>query len=445
MSQRILIWIIVLITVASVYIGLPQELPKLNFKIGNIKIDHQIPHPPIDINIFGLRFYRDLNIKEGLDLAGGTNLVLQADMSKVAVADRDQALESLKGIVERRVNLYGVSEPIIQSAKVGSDYRLNVELAGVTDVQQAIDLIGQTAVLSFREQSASPSAEEATMSAYGPFSVATSLTGKDLTKASPIFDNNTGQPVVQLVFTSDGAKKFESITKKNIGRQLAIFLDNELLMAPTVQTAISGGEAVITGQFTTAQTKQLSILLNSGALPAPVKVIQQQTIGATLGQDSVNRSLIAGIVGLAIVAIFMVALYGKLGLFADLALAIYTLIILAIFKLIPVTLTLAGIAGFILSIGMAVDANILIFERMKEEIRWGRSKAASIELGFSRALPSIRDSNVSSLITCAILYWFGSGPVRGFAVTLAIGIFVSLFTAVTVTRTLLRLFIKSER
>lgn len=445
MSQRLLIWVIILVTVVSVYIGLPQNLPNVKLKIGNIKIDQQLPHPPIDINILGFRFYRDLNIKEGLDLAGGTNLVLQADMSKVAVADRNEALDSLKGIIERRVNLYGVSEPIIQSAKVGGDYRINVELAGVTDVQKAIDLIGQTAVLSFREQAASPSAEEATQSAFGPFTVSTDLTGKDLKKASPIFDNNTGQPIVQLVFTGDGAKKFEQITKKNIGRQLAIFLDNELLMAPTVQTAITGGEAVITGQFTSEETKQLSILLNSGALPAPVKVIQQQTIGATLGQDSVNRSVVAGIVGLAIVAIFMVALYGKLGLFADLALAIYTLIILAIFKMIPVTLTLAGIAGFILSIGMAVDANILIFERMKEEIRWGRSRVSAIELGFSRAFPSIRDSNVSSLITCVILYWFGSGPVRGFAVTLAIGILISLFTAVTVTRTLLRLFIKSEK
>lgn len=445
MSHRVLIWVIILVTVISVYIGLPQNLPRVKFKIGNIKIDRQLPHPPIDINILGFRLYRDLNIKEGLDLAGGTNLVLQADMTKVAASDRDQALESLKGIIERRVNLYGVSEPVIQSSKVGKDYRINVELAGVTDVQQAIDLIGQTAVLSFREQSASPSGEEATTSAYGPFTVSTDLTGKDLKKASPVFDNNTGQPIVQLLFTGDGAKKFEQITKKNIGRQLAIFLDNELLMAPTVQTAITGGQAVITGQFTSEQTKQLSILLNSGALPAPVKVIQQQTIGATLGQDSVSKSIVAGIVGLAIVATFMVALYGKLGLFADLALAIYTLTILAIFKLIPVTLTLAGIAGFILSIGMAVDANILIFERMKEEIRWGRSKTASIELGFSRAFPSIRDSNMSSLITCGILYWFGSGPVRGFAVTLAIGILVSLFTAVTVTRTLLRLFVKSEK
>lgn len=445
MSQRILIWLIILITSVSVYVGLPQELPPIKFQLGNLKVNQQLPHPPIDINVMGFRLYRDLNIKEGLDLAGGTNLVLQADMAKVNPSDRTEALESLKGIIERRVNLYGVSEPVIQSAKVGNDYRINVELAGVTDVQKAIDLIGQTAILSFREQAASPSAEEATKSAYGPFTVATDLTGKDLKKASPVFDNNTGQPIVQLVFTSDGAQKFEQITKKNIGRQLAIFLDNELLMAPTVQTAITGGQAVITGQFTSEQTKQLSILLNSGALPAPVKVIQQQTIGATLGQDSVNRSITAGIVGLAIVAIFMIALYKKLGLYADLALAIYTLIVLAIFKLIPVTLTLAGIAGFILSIGMAVDANILIFERMKEEIRWGRSKISSIELGFSRAFPSIRDSNVSSLITCVILYWFGSGPVRGFAVTLAIGILVSLFTAVTVTRTLLRSFERSER
>lgn len=443
MKNRSLVWIILIVTALAVFVDLPANLPKINFKVGNIKVNREISRPVIDFNLFGSRIYRDLEMKEGLDLAGGTHLVLEADMSKVPAGDRNSALDSLKGIIERRVNLFGVSEPVIQSSKVGNSYRVVVELAGVTDVNQALDLIGKTAELGFREE-ASSSANIATAAAqlYGPYQVLTNLTGKDLKKADPAFDPNDGKPIIKLTFNSEGAKKFEEITGRNIGKKLAIFLDSQYLMDPTVQAAISGGTAVISGSFTVEQTKQMAILLNSGALPAPVHVIEQRTVGATLGKDSVDKSLVAGIVGLSIVAIFMIANYGKLGLFADLALIIYSLVVMALFKLVPVTLTLAGIAGFILSIGMAVDANILIFERMKEEIRWGRSRAAAIELGFTRAFSSIRDSNISSLITCGILYWFGTGAVRGFAFTLAIGIVVSLFTAITVTRTLLRLFDK---
>ena len=354
-------------------------------------------------------------------------------MTSIALPDRPAALESLKSIIERRVNLYGVSEPLIQTSKVNNDYRIVVELAGVSDVKQALDLIGKTAELTFRE-------EAATLS--GDIQILTNLSGRDLKKASPSFDQRTGEPIIQLTFNDEGAKKFEDITKRNIGKKVAIFLDNQYLMDPTVQTAISDGQAIISGKFTAAQTKEMAILLNSGALPAPVKVIEQRSIGATLGQESVDKSMLAGLVGLGIVALFMIGNYGKLGLFADLALIIYSLTVMAIFKLVPVTLTLAGIAGFILSIGMAVDANILIFERMREEIRWGRNRLAAMELGFTRAFPSIRDSNVSSLITCAILYWFGTGAVKGFAVTLGIGILVSLFTSIVVTRTLLRLFVQ---
>jgi preprotein translocase subunit SecD len=373
----------------------------------------------------------DIELKRGLDLAGGARLTFQADMSNLSSSDRDSALESLRGIIERRVNLYGVSEPIIQTSKVGGNYRVIFELAGVTDVSQAIDLVGKTAQLTFRE--------EAVGTDSGSFATLTDLSGRDLKIAKPAFKSDTGEPIIELTFNSDGARKFESLTKKNLGKRLAIFLDDQLLMAPTIQSEISGGQAIITGNFTAAQTKQFAILLNSGALPAPVHLIEQRVVGATLGQESIDKSLVAGIVGLAVVVLFMIGRYGKLGLFADLALVIYALLVMALFKLIPVTLTLAGIAGFILSIGMAVDANILIFERMREEIRWGKTKLAAIELGFSRAFPSIRDSNASSLITCVILYWFGTGSVRGFAVTLAIGILVSLFTAITATRTFLRL------
>ncbi len=436
MKARLLIWLILLLTLLAVYVDLPSKLPPLKFQIASLKVDQGLVRPPLSLG----GFYRDLEIKEGLDLAGGTHLVLEADMSSINSSDRNSALESLQGIIERRVNLFGVSEPIIQTAKVGDSYRVIVELAGITDVSEAVSLVGQTASLVFREESATASGAIATESAYGPFTVSTTLTGKDLQKATPAFDPSTGEPIVQLQFTSEGGRQFEELTRKNLGKQLAIFLDDELLMAPVVQSVITGGQGVISGNFTAAQTKQLAILLNSGALPAPVKIIEQRTIGATLGEDSIKRSLAAGVVGLVIVALFMLGNYRRFGLYANLALIVYTLLVLAIFKLIPVTLTLAGIAGFILSIGMAVDANILIFERMREELRWGRGKLAAIEAGFSRAFPSIRDSNVSSLITCTILYWFGTGPVRGFAVTLAIGILVSLFTAITVTRTFLRLF-----
>ncbi len=382
----------------------------------------------IFVDFSGARIFgRSLDIKKGLDLAGGTKLVLQADMSAINQVDRTQALDSLKGIIERRVNLYGVSEPVIQTSKAGGDYRIIVELAGVSDVTQALNLIGQTAMLSFSELI---SATE---------SAATNLTGKDLRKARADFDQNKGEPIISLTFSDEGAKKWEEITKKNLNKKIAILLDNQILLAPTVMSVISDGRTVISGGFTVAQTKEMAMLLNSGALPAPVKVIEQRTIGATLGQESINKSILAGVIGLGVVALFMVINYGVIGLLADIALLIYALLTLAIFKLIPVTLTLAGIAGFILSIGMAVDANILIFERMKEEIKWGRKRLEAIELGFHRALPSIKDSNANSLIICAILYWFGTGPVRGFAVTLAIGILVSLFTATTVTRQLLKL------
>jgi preprotein translocase subunit SecD len=362
-------------------------------------------------------------------------------MGSVPAEDRKTALDSLKSIIERRVNLYGVAEPVVQTARSSGDYRVIVELAGVTDVNEALKLIGKTAELSFREEVAATEAGKISSAAaqlHGPFQGLTNLSGRDLRLARPSFDPNKGEPIVELTFNNEGVKKWEELTKRNLNKRLAIFLDEQLLLAPTVVNVITDGRTIITGGFTAADTKQIATLLNSGALPAPVKVIEQRGIGATLGQESIDKSLLAGGIGLGIVALFMVANYGRLGLLADGALVVYALLVLAIFKLVPVTLTLAGIAGFILSIGMAVDANILIFERMKEEIRWGRERKAALELGFSRAFPSVRDSNASSLITCVILYWFGTGPVRGFAVTLAVGILVSLFTAITVTRTIIQ-------
>ena len=342
--------LIIVLALVSLYIDLPQSFTLLN---------KTFERPGINWSLGTYNFTRDLNIREGLDLAGGSHIVLSADMSAIKPEDRDRALESLRSIIERRANFFGVSEPTIQTAKVGNDYRIIVELAGIKETSSALNLIGQTAKLTFREE-ATPSADTATLAAilYQNFQTETELSGTDLARATADFDQNTGEPIVNLEFTTDGAKKFEDITKRNLNKQVAIFLDEQLLMAPTVQSVISGGKALISGQFTPAQTKELSALLNSGALPAPVKVIEERTVGATLGQDSVDKSLIAGAIGLGIVAVFMIANYGLLGVVADIALLIYVLVSLAVFKLIPVTLTLAGITGFILSIGMAVDANI---------------------------------------------------------------------------------------
>lgn len=380
--------------------------------------------------------YRDLEFHLGLDLQGGTHLVYQADTGKIATADRANAVKATKDNIERRVNLLGVSESLVQTSQVGSDYRLIIELPGISDVAEAINTIGATAQLEFRESAV------ATPSAQADFK-STGLTGADLKIAQVQFggssDKISGTPSVGIEFSPDGGKKFAEITKRNIDKPLAIFLDNQLVSAPNVQQEITGGQAVISGNFTLDDAKRLVVQLNAGALPVPIKIVEQKNIGATLGSESISRSLVAGLIGLALIWLFMLANYGLKGLLADFALVIYILISLSLFKLVPVTLTLSGIAGFILSIGMAVDANILIFERMKEEIRWGRPVSAAMELGFHRAWNSIRDSNMSSLITAGILFWFGSGPVRGFALTLILGILVSLFTSITVTRSLLRL------
>lgn len=433
------LWLIIFLTTVAVFVDLPSEV-YLNFELGERKIEKKIQIPPLDFSLGPLRFKKDRDIRRGLDLAGGSHLVFQAEMENIPSDDRDRALEAAKEVIDRRVNFYGVSEPAIQTSKAEDSYRVIVELPGIQNIDEAISLIGQTAQLTFREEEASPAAE-ATESArfFGPFTKLTELSGRHLKRSQVQFDQNTGKPQVGLEFSSEGAKIFEEITKRSIGKQVAIFLDNQLISAPRVNEVISGGEAIITGDFSVEEAKNLSIQLNAGALPVPLKVIEQRNIGATLGQQSVEKSLVAGLIGLGTVIFFMIFYYGLPGFFSSLALLIYTLLVLTIFKLIPVTLTLAGIAGFILSIGMAVDANILIFERMKEELRWGKEKQVAVELGFLRAWSSIRDSNVSSLITCAILYYFGTGVIRGFALTLAIGILVSMFSAIIVTRTFLRL------
>ncbi len=392
---------------------------------------------PTGPNISIGSFSKEIKIHEGLDLQGGAHLVFELDTSGLQTKDVSTATQSVVNVIDRRINALGVSEPIIQGAKVGNKQAVIVELPGVTDTQEAINLIGKTAQLKFREEN--PDATNASNPQF--LWRDTGLTGAHLKRADVEFDKNTGEPQVAIQFDSEGTKLFAEITRNNLQKPVAIELDGEIISAPTVQTVIENGQAVITGKFTIDEAKKLSIELNAGALPVPIKLVEQRTIGPTLGSDSVQKSLMAGLIGLLLVALFMIIYYRVPGLLAVLALLIYTAIVLALFKLIPVTLTLAGIAGFILSVGMAVDANILIFERTKEELLTGKTIGLAIEEGFRRAWPSIRDSNFSSLLTCAILYYGTSGLVRGFAVTLALGILVSMFTAIIVTRTFLRVSI----
>lgn len=456
-NPRFPFWIIVFCTIAATLIDLPKSfriyvvLPKLPFMAKQIIVDKELYGLPPSFFIGPIRINKDLSFRKGLDLEGGTSITLKADMSSVPANQRSAALDSAKAVIERRVNFLGVSEPVVQTAQSKDDYRIIVEIPGVSDVQQAVQLVGTTAQLSFWEQGSTESGKLASPSAYpygipqvlGPGAKKTNLTGKDLQQTAVTFDQSTGNPQVQLVFSSDGAKKFGDITKRNVGKPLAIVLDNQVIEAPRVNQAIYGGNAVITGGFNTDQANILSTQLNAGALPVPLAVLAQYTVGATLGDTSLQKSIFAGILGFIVIVVFMSALYGGLGILASVALLLYTLFVLALFKFIPVTLTLAGIAGFILSVGMAVDANILIFERTREELRRGKPKDIAIELGFTRAWSSIRDSNISSIITSFILFQFGTGIVRGFALTLMIGVIVSMFSAILVTRTFLRiLYIK---
>jgi len=365
----------------------------------------------------------------GLDLIGGSHLVYEVDMNKVDSADRDSVLAGLRDVMERRVNVFGVSEPKVVTSKSGNAYRVIVELAGIENAQDAIQQIGRTAQLDFRE-------------VVGEEFQPTKLTGRYLKRAQVVIDPTLGQPEIAIEFNAVGAKLFEEITEKNINRPVGIFLDDQLVSSPIVRHKIIGGQAVISGQFDSEEARALAGLLNAGALPAPVNLVSQQIIGASLGENSLKSTVVAGLVGVIAVIIFMVLYYRKFGIAAAIALIIYVIVTLGAFKVIAMTMTLAGIAGFVLSIGMAVDANILIFERSKEEIKKGISKVTAIEEGFRRAWPSIRDSNVTTIITTIILYYLTTGFVRGFALALLIGVVISMFSALTVTKTFLRIFIR---
>ncbi|PIR06258.1 MAG: protein translocase subunit SecD [Candidatus Komeilibacteria bacterium CG11_big_fil_rev_8_21_14_0_20_36_20] len=492
-------------------------------------------------------WFSNFKVHLGLDLQGGTHLIYQADISDLGDVNIEDSISALRDVIERRVNNYGVSEPVVQTNYSGDNYRIIVELAGVTDIKEAISIIDKTPLLDFRiqeevsndsenqineikqeaqavleralagedfaalakEYSQDPGSAEqggdlswVTKGIFVPefdtvifdqlkvgeiapelvesqfgyhiikkiderlndqgkievhaahilFAKAdadiiwkqTGLDGKDVQKAQLTFAPNTQEPLVILDFNEEGKDLFAQLTTDNVGKPIGIFLDNALRSSPIVQEPIKDGSAQISGNFTIEEAKQLIKDLNLGALPVPIKLISQQTVGASLGEVSVQKSLLAGIIGLIAAALFMLLFYRLPGLISIIALAIYTIISLAIFEIIPVTMTLAGVAGFILSIGMAVDANVLIFERTKEELYQGRSLNSSIENGFLRAWSSIRDSNISSIITCLILAWFGTSIIKGFAITLAIGIMISMFSAITITRTLLRLIVNKK-
>lgn len=444
--------VILLLTFGVIFVNLPKETvisfktPKLPLINKEISVNQKLQTFGLEGLAATLKLNRNFSFRKGLDLEGGTSITLKADMKGVAPPQRDNALESAKTVIERRINFFGVSEPVIQTSKANQDYRIIVEIPGVTDVNQAVRLIGTTAQLSFWEQGASGSATVSpealplgVAQVLGPDAKKTNLVGSDMRNIQVSFNSSTGEPEVLVDFTNEGAKKFGQITTRNVGKRIGFVLDNVLVDAPVVREAITGGTTVISGGFTTDRAKQLQIQLNAGALPISLSVLEQHGIGATLGQLSLQKSLIAGILGFLVIVLFMIGLYGRLGIIASVALVVYVLITLALFKLIPITLTLAGIAGFILSIGIAVDANILIFERMREELRRGMSRETAIEIGFSRAWTSIRDSNIASLITSVVLYYFGTGIVRGFALTLALGILLSMFSAIIVTRTFLRM------
>lgn len=444
-ATKVLIFIFIL-TLICIGVSLPDGYP-LKFKFERLEVN-RVLHP-LQINIVSdkVHIVKIPKTVLGLDIAGGARLVYEADTKTLSAGDVDDALASARNTIEKRVNLFGVAEPLIQTSKVGNSNRIIVELPGVTDVTAAKNLIGQTAQLEFREFADVDASAAASLFPSIDSTKATGLTGKELQKSRVSFQPQTGQPVVELTFTPKGAEMFKDITTRNVGKPLPVFLDQFPVTNPVVESVISEGQAVISGNFSPDQAKDLAIQLNSGALPVPIKVVQEQTVGPTLGAISVNRSIQAGLIGLAIVMVFMCIIYGKMGFLADIALVIYALISYAIFRLIPITLTLPGIAGFILSIGMAVDTNILIFERIREELRNGHVWATAMEVGFIRAWDSIRDANITTLLTAFILFnpfnWdflpqFGAA--RGFAATLGIGVLVSLFTGIVVSRNLIRVF-----
>jgi preprotein translocase subunit SecD len=413
--------------------------------------------------LLGFKFIPEIPFKLGLDLQGGTHLIYEADLSGVEEEDHESSMQGLRDVIERRINLFGVQEPIVQIQEEANHYRLIIELAGIKDPAEAIKRIGETPYLEFKEQRDKEETERI-IEEYGkielevdqdgqvvgeealfleiedPYFKPTPLTGKYLKKAELGFDQTTRMPLVLLEFNDEGSKIFEELTEKNLGKFLAIYIDGVQVSSPVVQGVIGGGKAQISGKFNLEEARSLARNLNAGALPVPIEIISQQTVGPTLGAASLEKSLEAGFLGFLAIVIFLIVFYKFSGLLASIALIIYILLALVIFKMVPVTLTLAGIGGFILSVGMAVDANVLIFSRMKEELRQGKDLSQAVEDGFERAWPSIRDGNFTTLIVALILFTFGTSFIKGFALTLSLGLILSIFSAVVISKSFLRVF-----
>lgn len=400
----------------------------------------------------------------GLDLSGGAALTYRADTGLVPVADRPASLSVLRDVIERRVNLFGVAEPnvYLTRARLGTDGtedRLVIELPGVTDLDKAVATIGAVPVLDFRTEASAGTVPMLTITpdmvqdgqltidpgaAAAAGYVPTELTGRFLKRADVQFDPTTHSPIVALTFTQEGGDLFARITKENVGKTLAIFLDGQPISMPRVNEEITGGQAVINGSFTPQEAKELVGRMNAGALPVPISLIETQTLGPTLGQAAIDDGVRAGMIGFIAIAVLLVIWYRLPGFVAVVGLLSYGVIMLALMKLIPITVTASGIAGLVLSLGMSVDANILVFERMKEELRAGKSISDSVSLGFSRAWNSIRDGNLSGLISAVVLFWFGTPLIQGFALTFGIGILVSMFSAIVVSRVFLRAVLGSH-
>jgi preprotein translocase subunit SecD len=419
-----------------------------------------LPNNP-GINIAGIE--RDIETRLGLDLVGGVQALLEADLPANQDIDAE-AMNTAVQIVENRVNGLGVTEALVQKA---GDRRIVVEIPGQTDPEQALAVLKQTGLLEFVDMSALTPQEALALEGttiqtdFGQEESASPTGTITPTQTSPIFHTvmtgaglkevavtttPTGDYQVSFELQGDDIQTFANFTGQNIGNVLAIVLDKQVISAPTINDAITDGMGVITGNFDYNSANALAVQLRYGSLPIPLKIVESRTVGPTLGQDSLQKSLMAGAIGFTVVILFMLLYYRVPGILADIAIIIYAILALALFRLVPVTLTLPGIAGFLLSTGSALDANILIFERMKEELRSGKPLRNALDLGWQRAWPSIRDSNIATLITCGILFWFGSTfgatIVKGFSLTLALGVIVSLFIAIFVTRTLLTIVVE---
>jgi protein-export membrane protein SecD len=387
--------------------------------------------------------------KLGLDLAGGTELVYKADMSETPEGDRGEALTALQGVVERRVNMFGVAEPLVQTEQAGAlsgttEDRLIVDLPGVTDIKAAVAALGQTPTLEFR-LATTTTVGTTTQVAYAP----TGLTGRYLSNATLGFGSGAtsgiSAPQVVLNFNDEGAALFEKITSENVGRTLAIFLDGQPISAPTIQEAIPGGQATITGHFTATEARDLVRNLNFGALPVPISLDSSSAVGPTLGAAAISAGVTAGIIGFIVISLFMIAWYRLPGLVASIALMEYVAFMLAVIKVVPITLTASGIAGLIISVGMAVDANVLIFERTKEELRDGKSPREAVHIGFARAWTAIRDGHLTMIISSVILFWLGTSIVQGFALVFLLGVLASFISAVSLSRIFLLAIVPETR